>query len=356
MQSAIQYVTCLFRDAPPESRAEVAVFWREGKRLFARPQRALWPFGHSIASVMPRYVVEMSAVRYEVFVGVHLRFRVGQPAGKDADVGWMTCLAFDLDAKDHGSIEAAWSRVWGSGLPRPTMIVVSGGGVHVYYCLAPILPREQVVMWRRVTQKYADVLGADAAALTLKQILRPPDTRNIKRGVPVTLAFIEPDNRYSIEQLDGCIAEPETPADTDARHAHRYRDARVRSGEPLATSLPAYVKRVLAASKWPTSPIRDRNGGLVAQLLEVPCPACADPESHEGDPRPRTAFVTVAGTLKCFRPGCVAARHKGGLRLIEWAKRYVPDADVSEVLGGGIDASPIGILPGLARLPRLPGL
>lgn len=128
--------------------------------------------------------VELSRERAEVYFGCATRVKVrGRPRGRNADVLHIPGLWCDLDFSEVDGIDVM-ERLE-SFRPRPTQIVHSGGGLHVYWKLVePGLPTPQRrAMLRAVTR----ALGADPAATDFARVLRVPGTWSWKRELPVRL-------------------------------------------------------------------------------------------------------------------------------------------------------------------------
>lgn len=130
--------------------------------------------------------VELSRQRAEVYFGCATRVKVrGRPRGRNADVLHLPGLWVDLDFDgfEAGGIDAIERlEVF---RPRPTQIIHSGGGLHVYFKFAEaLLPTPQR---RAMLRALARTLGADPAATDFARVLRVPGSWSWKREVPVRL-------------------------------------------------------------------------------------------------------------------------------------------------------------------------
>lgn len=142
------------------------------------------------------------AVPFEVYMGVLPR--VGRH-GKQENVslaGWLWC---DVDGGTEG-VEGARRILAAANLPEPTMIIVSGGGLHVYWRLSEIwaLPDADVrfrfkMLLKRLCLKIggdSPAAHADSSRADTASILRVPETNNNKlKDAPrvVTLDHYAPD-------------------------------------------------------------------------------------------------------------------------------------------------------------------
>jgi hypothetical protein len=126
------------------------------------------------------------------------------PIRNQQNVIALKSLYLDIDFKggEHGydtpddAINAIAGFLKASGLPKPSMIVKSGGGLHIYFTLSRPLSREE---WQPIAQALAEAgrrhgLKADWQVTTdSARILRIPGTTNNKQEVarPVSLVDIK---------------------------------------------------------------------------------------------------------------------------------------------------------------------
>jgi len=80
--------------------------------------------------------------RLGCFVGVLPRVEKGRGTGDAVESGGV-CWA-DIDDKDHGGRTAVWNLVNSLKL-EPSVIVESGGGLHLYYFLSEETPADDIV-------------------------------------------------------------------------------------------------------------------------------------------------------------------------------------------------------------------
>jgi hypothetical protein len=107
-----------------------------------------------------------------VFFGATPRFRKG---GKKEDVKLCTCLWADIDFDSVPEVEA-WERIRAFS-PKPSAIVASGHGLHLYWSLDPPsadLPRCEAAM-----KEIARQLGGDSVS-NINRLMRLPQTYNWK--------------------------------------------------------------------------------------------------------------------------------------------------------------------------------
>ena len=126
------------------------------------------------------------------------------PIRNQQNVIALKSLYLDIDFKGgehgydtpHDAIEALSHFLKATGLPKPSIMVKSGGGLHIYYTFTRPLSREE---WQPLAHALAEAgkrhgLKADWQVTTdSARILRIPGTTNNKQDVPrpVTLAAIK---------------------------------------------------------------------------------------------------------------------------------------------------------------------
>jgi len=129
--------------------------------------------------------------------------------GRDQDCVSTTCVWADLDYKQAagGAIEVI-KRIRGFPL-RPSVVVNSGFGQHVYYVFNRHLGVTDLIMWEKTIRALRDALGGDAV-INISRVMRLPGTLNIKQPHPLPCEINEEDSswvRYSVEEVRGAIEE-----------------------------------------------------------------------------------------------------------------------------------------------------
>lgn len=149
--------------------------------------------------------------RQMITVGVAPRFQRPErgKAGKDQDVASVTCVWADLDYKhaQGGALEVA-RRVRDFPL-RPSIVINSGYGKHVYFVFGAPLRDSRLPDWDQMIRGLRDALKADST-INPSRVMRLPGTLNIKREPPVPCEICEEESswlRYSIEEVQGAIEE-----------------------------------------------------------------------------------------------------------------------------------------------------
>jgi hypothetical protein len=145
----------------------------------------------------------------DVYVGVATR---NKPQGRKlADCAELHALFADFDFKDI-SEEAILSNL--SRFVYPSIIVRSGGGLHVYWLLhQPIDLQKDAGLAKEVLTALARFLGSDPKACVPSFILRVPGTKNFKYDPPrpVVIQDFSITRRYTLSDLVSFL-DPASPA------------------------------------------------------------------------------------------------------------------------------------------------
>jgi hypothetical protein len=150
-----------------------------------------------------------------IAVGVAPRCRIpGRgSAAKDHDVLQVGCVWANLDNKDAtgGAVEIIRRII---DLPlRPSVVVDTGYGYHVYYVFHSPLRAGRLVVWSELMTSLRDACYVDAK-ITLSQVMRLPGTLNIKEPNAVACEIVEEHSswtRYSAEEVRESLEKRFTP-------------------------------------------------------------------------------------------------------------------------------------------------
>ena len=155
----------------------------------------------------------------DTYFGVHpSKLRKGnQRRTTLEDIEAVNCLYADIDDKDyHGTaIEHIKSLD-----PRPSVIIGSGSGYHLYWLLdKPLIldsPLKREIA-RLLQERWAPYVGGDAAVHDLARILRLPGTYNYKYDPPrpVTVQYLNLKRTYTFEQLNNYLPQEDEHRDDD---------------------------------------------------------------------------------------------------------------------------------------------
>ena len=119
------------------------------------------------------------------------------------NVQFLTCLYVDVD---DVTVEEAEARLSKSDLPKPTLAVSTGGGVHYYWVFnRPAQANGDdycfVKTWRRLATHFTKQLDGDLQCVDIARLLRIPGTINTKRGVKSEILYFNADVAYNIMDL-----------------------------------------------------------------------------------------------------------------------------------------------------------
>jgi archaellum biogenesis ATPase FlaH len=139
----------------------------------------------------------------------------------------------DLDFKDFGSSPEEWEATLNIFPLQPSLIINSGGGLHVYWLLeSPIDAHDPRV--EPILKGLCAALRGDRASAEIGRILRVPETLNFKyeKGRKVELVREEWDTRYVIEDFEPYAKQDDLKAESVVRQP--------RTEDPLAKIIDAY--------------------------------------------------------------------------------------------------------------------
>jgi len=86
------------------------------------------------------------------------------------------------EAEPNQLMEDTLDKIAHKGCPQPTMMVLSGGGIHAYWVLPIPLSNDYLDCWERIQRHLTDAFGGDSQANDCARVLRLPGTISSKRG------------------------------------------------------------------------------------------------------------------------------------------------------------------------------
>lgn len=97
---------------------------------------------------------------------------------------------------------------------QPSIVVLSGGGVHLYWLLSEPATGDALARVKPINKALVAALSADPECVDLPRVFRLPGTLNVKYSPPVPCKFSEPawhpERRYHLSDFD--FLSPEEPA------------------------------------------------------------------------------------------------------------------------------------------------
>lgn len=128
-----------------------------------------------------RWAAELNSRDHEpqnVYFGANPRCDTGRR--KAADVPLARVLFVDFDGGT--TADQALARIREAGLPEPTCIIASGGGVHAYWLL--VEPITDMAAWTATMKAIIKATGSDKSVHDAPRIMRLPGTANVKPERP----------------------------------------------------------------------------------------------------------------------------------------------------------------------------
>lgn len=163
-----------------------------------------WPYTYP--SELPALIEhgEQENGKVNVYFGVCLRkakWKKGS-RGTAAMAISSTCVWVDIDFKEIAR-EEALALVKAFPL-RPSIIALSGGGVHCYWLLREPATESELRRVKGVNQKLVALLRGDPQAVDLARVLRVVGTQNVKYDPPknCTVSYWHPEKRYILDDFD----------------------------------------------------------------------------------------------------------------------------------------------------------
>jgi hypothetical protein len=163
------------------------------------------------------------------------------------------CLFVDFDGIEPATARDKW---YGAGLPRPTLIIASGHGVHAYWRLAE--PITDMALWTRYQKRLIALLGSDGAIHDPARIMRLPGFLNYKE--PVAACSILDDDTariYDLKRLRPLVSS--ATGGCEERAVQATCNLQRQSNAPLHDSRCAIETARRAATKWPSASKGGRN-------------------------------------------------------------------------------------------------
>ena len=162
-------------------------------------------------------VTVMPGVALNIYAAPNPRITKG--CSKNGGVLLARNLFVDID---NITVEAALVRLALTGLLRPTMIVVSGKGVHFYWRLD--VPITDLSLWTRLQKRLIRLLGSDEAVHDPARVMRIPGFMNVNKNAPCHIHDADPGRRYALADIERHLptlhatAESPNPKPPTRRH------------------------------------------------------------------------------------------------------------------------------------------
>jgi len=213
----------------------------------------------------------------DIYFGVHpSKIQKGTNHGTTLeDIAAINCVFADIDDKDFNSSATEHIK---SIDPRPSVIISSGSGFHLYWLLdEPFIldSNFKVEIARSLQEQWAPYVGGDKAVHDLARILRLPGTYNYKHDTPqpVNIRYLNLQRTYTIEQLNEFLPEEYEHSASDDSDEPKIPKTK----SPNNLSLQALVDKAQAAKDGSTftSLWRGSTGSKYASTSEGDLALCA---------------------------------------------------------------------------------
>lgn len=260
--------------------------------------------------------------------------RDGESRNGDKAVPMARVLFADFDK--GATVEEALQRIRKAGLPEPSIVVASGGGVHVYWLLAE--PITDTAVWTATMKGIIAAVSSDKSIHNPERIMRLPGTRNVKPdrpGRPWCRIITASDTRHPASAFP--VATPRTRTASRAKAFPSYFDLHalgdeahvfMATGQVQGERRPALYRIAcdMWARGWPREMIHREIMRLVPGIrpalsdddaADIPRQidnACSQPREpgHVSSPRDRDAKVMAAW---CTPASQDTAQHDGAADL-----------------------------------------
>jgi len=134
--------------------------------------------------------------------------------GRAEHVALARCIFVDFDTGADGSAgcskQDALQRVEDAGLPWPSAVVESGGGVHCYWRLAE--PMLDLAAWSSIQRAVIRKLQSDKVVHDAPRVMRLPGMLNAKRGRLALVVEASDLRVYDLAEFDAVVREAEQRA------------------------------------------------------------------------------------------------------------------------------------------------
>lgn len=136
----------------------------------------------------------MNTDGFNIFAGVLPRKAEGGASDKDTLAGWVAWADCD-----HVDPREAWKTVIEVGLPKPTMAIGSGHGLHPYWRFRKSVSPKGI---SELVGDIASLIQSDSSVRNPSRILRVPGFQNLKKPVtPCQLLFYDYELQYDFNEL-----------------------------------------------------------------------------------------------------------------------------------------------------------
>jgi hypothetical protein len=187
--------------------------------------------------------------------------RIAKDCSKSTDVFFVRTLFVDIE---NVTVAPALAKLAVTGLPRPSMIVVSGHGIHFYWRLnEPII---DLALWTSFQKRLIQLLCADQAAHDPARLMRLPGFMNVNKNAPSYIYEADPGRRFDLVDIERHL--PSLPPTLPMEVKPTSKGLSV-SGEAATSFSSTVSNRLLRASAYTTSrSVARHSRPVVRRLIE----------------------------------------------------------------------------------------
>lgn len=191
---------------------------------------------------------------FNIYAGTNPRKAPGLSG--DEHVKLARSIFADFDHIENGDLEPSefiLKKIKEAKLPKPTMLIDSGHGIHVYWLLEE--PLVDLSQWKLIQQRLIVTLDSDKSIKNPERIMRLPGFWNVKKKPYVECSIISYDaeRRYKLDDIVKHLTElPESEPEPIQGQNDTARQDNVK---PLEKR----VRAILYAAKWPPCNQGERN-------------------------------------------------------------------------------------------------
>ena len=171
--------------------------------------------------------------------------------GKKEDIGQFPCLPLDVDFKDI-SEEEVLRRLKEFPL-KPSLIVYSGHGMHIYWLFKEPAPKEETKRIEVRNKKLATLFRGDMKSTDAAHIFRIPGTSNFKdlsSPKEVILETFNPGHKYNLSDFDFLLQGDEGQGKQEKSHSEKVNERLNRIKECDYIKHCDQDRKILSEPKW----------------------------------------------------------------------------------------------------------
>ena len=198
-----RFTSCLYE---PEDLVEIRLVRRRGEDTPQLYERA------GQLTDLADEIQQANAAGRNIYIGANPRCR---KSGTDKDVALARCVFADID---RVTVDAALDRIAQSPMPKPTITIASGHGVHAYWRF--VEPTLDLVGWTRAQKQLIALLHSDKVIHNPSRVMRLPAFTNHKPPRAESRVIeADPNRRYGQSDILARIGcrESETREDVSER-------------------------------------------------------------------------------------------------------------------------------------------